>query len=167
MTIACVYFNQGFLRGRDAANPLITPSHATSAGVNLGNQAKVGAVLQILSQLNDISMAWRLQNELNQIKPSCDANIVRWANNAPDGKCYQVGSVSIGTIIHAIIAEYSQAIGMANVHQFWTMFQGDIGFDPDATITQYLKEFLKKRPVYPPVPGNPSLKWLLLWYWYE
>jgi len=161
--ISPVYFNQGFLRGRDASGGLINPANAMNAGVNLGATSSISAVISLFPQLNDISLKSRIRSELIQIKPSCDANIIKWAANAPDGKCYDLSSVKVGIIIHIVVASYPQPISMGAVNQFWSIFQGDIGFEPISTITKYLK----KQNYYPPVPATADPQWMMLWYWNE
>ena len=164
MAISQAFVRLGYIRGRDTGGGgLINPDEALKAGkqvsVSLGAAAAFSALQTIMTKLNSISLQWRVQHELSGIKPSCDANIVSWADNNASGKCYDPKLV--GTIIHIVYCINSGPIGMSSM-QFWTIFQGDTGLDAEDTIAHYVAD-PSSQSGYPPVPANSDERWMLFW----
>jgi hypothetical protein len=150
------------------AGQLLDPGAAMAAGRTgtgtVGAAAAFSAVATILAKLNLISIQWRLKNELENIRPICDADIVSWADNNTTGKCYD--PTNVGCIIHIIVAEDPAPLGMSSTYQFWAIFEGDIGLDPIGVVKNYLSN-PSLRDGIAPVPSSLKEKWAILWYQYE
>jgi len=170
MPISQVYLlqianQQGYSRVRDARDPLINPQEAmkagapmTPSGVQVGKAAAFTALPAFLTALNGVSVRYRVQDEMNGIKPQCDASIASWASSNATGKCYDPSLV--GAIIHLIIEITPSPVGVAEPMMFWDIFQGDWGLDPNATIAQYLNQPRATKNVEPGTRAG----WMLFWY---
>jgi len=164
MALEEFYVRQGWMRRRDMESPLINPVEAYNTGVKVQAVSVLNVVPQLASALNDQTIRVRLDWELSQMKRKCQRAIGEWAAG-PDNShmCYDVDAVAIGMIIHIVVATYPQAIGLGSSNQFWGIYEGDIGLDPDET----MKTYLRNGVMYPPVPATAEPRWMLLWYWYE
>jgi hypothetical protein len=142
------------------AGILLDPSAAMSAGskAGVGGVHAIDQIPNLLANLNNISIQWRVKNEFTQLQPSLDAAINNWADNNDTGMCYDPGDV--GALVHAVTWQGDSPWGMPPPQGFVTMFLGDCGLDSHSVFNKYISTPM----AFTGSPANTKQNWIFFWY---
>jgi hypothetical protein len=114
----------------------------------------VAAAVSALAQwTNTAAAAYRVDAEIEAIRPQINASIRNWSDNNPTGRCYPVESC--GCLIHVILGRGHQTGAV----MFVSLFQADCGLNP----TDTLESYLKVPAAMPDAPEGHETIWRFVW----